>query len=208
MTRKLPAWIVAGLVLIAFHAAQAQQATPSAVGTADSAAARVSPYRAAWIADPRPLRVGDLLTVYLDEQTAARERVSRTASAARGQKGTLSAGFDGKSTIGPSSFQTGMDGNSRDVGEANRYGDLSGVITVRVQSVGPGGLAQVSGSRKITIDGREQQATLTGLVRPEDVGATNVIYSSRIADAQIAYTGNKLSPRGGFLGRILSMLWP
>lgn len=179
---------------------------------ADSAAKQgmpaVSAMRASWLSDRVPLRVGEMVTVILDEQTSASERVSQIATARRSQNANFSLSADGDAVVGASALDTGMDNDSRDVGEAGRKGDLSGIVTARVLALDGNGVAEIEGSKKVTIDGRDQTITLHGFVRSADVSASNIVYSSRIADAEITYTGKKISPRRGIIGRILSILWP
>jgi flagellar L-ring protein precursor FlgH len=152
--------------------------------------------------------VGDILTVVVEEQTVARERVSRIASANRSQKANLSASFDAEVAVGASAVQTGIGGDSRDVGEANRQGDLSGIVSVRVVQLLPNGVAEIEGSKELKVDGRDQTMTLHGFVRMQDVGASNIVFSSHIAEMKISYKGKKIQPRRGIIGRILSLLWP
>jgi flagellar L-ring protein precursor FlgH len=180
-----------------------------APGTASASAPETAPSRrAAWLGDTRPLRVGDLLTVVVDEQTTSEEKVSRTATAARSKDASLNATADGKSAVGNTGVRSALNGTSRDVGQAGRSGGLTGTITVRVQALDEKGIAQISGTKEVTLDGRRQEMTLSGFVRPEDVGPTNVVFSSRVGEAKITYQGKQIGPKGGILGRILSMLWP
>lgn len=165
--------------------------------------------RAAWYSDRLPLRVGDLLTVVVDEQAAASERVSTVATADRAQRARLGINVDSAVRLGPSKdFSTGMNSSSRDIGESGREGALTAVLTVRVTTIDPFGVATVEGLKTVTVDGRVQEVRLKGLVRPEDVSASNLVSSSRIADAVINYKGKKIGPRAGILGKILSILWP
>jgi len=166
--------------------------------------------RASWVSDRSTLHVGQILTVILDEQTFARERISQVATANRSQRANagLKTNFDTESVDGTSSFEAGINGESRDVGELNRQGDLSGVLSVRVIAVGPTGIAEIDGSKVLDVDGRRQETTLHGFVRPEDVSASNTVFSSCIAAAEISYKGKKMNPRRGIIGRIVSFLWP
>ena len=70
------------------------------------------------------------------------------------------------------------------------------------------GNAKIEGNKKVIVDGRPQEVTIQGLIRPDDVGSDNTVSSSRVADAVITYKGKKIGPRQGILGKILSILWP
>ena len=172
-------------------------------------AATPRPRRADWTSDRVTLRVGDVITVVVDEQTAARERVSTIASGSRSQRADLNAGIGTDARVGPNkSFGAGLKSDSRDVGEASRLGDLTAVLSVRVTEIEPNGLLRISGGKKVTVDGRLQEVSLTGSVRPQDVSARNTVPSDDIVDAVITYKGKKLAPRTGILGSILGILWP
>ncbi len=197
---------VVTLLALAAGSAAAQQAADS---TAAARPAQLAVRRASWTSDRMPMAVGDIITIVVDEQTAARERVSTVATGQRSQNAGLNATVAEGVRLGPAKgFGTTLQGNSRDEGEANRRGDLTAVLSVRVTEIEPNGVAHISGSKKVIVDGREQQVELQGLVRPEDVTSANLVASSRIADAVITYRGKKIGPRAGILGRILSILWP
>ena len=196
------------LVLLGAGAARAA-GPPDAVARPDSVTSSVS--RAGWLSDRLPLRVGDLLTVVVDEQTVARAQVSRTATGDRSLTGDLNIhSASGTGTPGSTAIKvaSGLDRDSRDQGEMSRQGRLHTVMSVRVTSLEPGGLAHVSGSRKVTVDGQAQEVALQGVVRAEDVSAGNRVASSCIADAVITYKGKKIGPSTGIMGRFLGMLWP
>ena len=165
--------------------------------------------RASWFSDRRAFRVGDLIMVVVDERVAAKERSSRVASGSREQSMDLSAAAD---QLGISDtelgFSTGLDRNSRNVGEANRQGDLTAFLGVRVMAMDANGNLEIQGERSVEVDGRTQQITVTGIIRAEDVSASNVVLSSRIADAVISYEGKDIGPSSGILGKLLSIFWP
>lgn len=189
-------------------------AATDAAAPADTAVAApvrpAKPARASWTSDRLPLRVGDLLTIVVDERTMARERFSTVATAKREMRNGFSLNMDTGSnpTTMAGTLNSGADNSSRDVGEAGRSGDLTAVVTVRVESVEPNGVARVTGNKKVTVDGRLQEVTLTGLVRAEDVSARNLVSSDRIAEANITLKGKKIGPRKGMLGGLIGMIWP
>jgi flagellar L-ring protein precursor FlgH len=199
------------LALALARSGVAQAPRPAQPAAPDTAAARAlaASYRAAWLSDRLPLRTGDVLTVVVDEQTAARERVSQVATGQRSQQADLNAGLATGTAVGPvKGFATGMDARSRDVGEANHQGDLTAVLSVRVTAIEPNGVARIRGTRQVTVDGRRQDITLDGVVRPEDISSSNTVLSGSIAEAVISYRGKKIGPRTGILGKILAILWP
>jgi flagellar L-ring protein precursor FlgH len=169
----------------------------------------VKPPRASWLSDRLPLRVGDLVTVIVDEQTATTEHVSTVATGVRSQRADLNAGIGTDSRIGPNkSFGTGMNNNSRDIGDAGRQANFTAVLTVRIIELAPNGLAKISGGKKVTVDGRLQDVSLTGTIRAADVDARNQVRSDRLADVVLTYKGKKIAPKTGLLGGLLGMLWP
>ncbi len=167
------------------------------------------PIRGSWLADRQQLRVGDIVTVVIDERVTARERTSRTATANRRQSlGLAASSPDFTVPVTGGSFGSSSDAESRNLGEANRRGDLTSVFTVAIVGIEPSGLLQIEGERTVEIDGRTQDWRLEGLVRPEDVSADNLVFSNRIANAVIQYKGKEISPSKGILGKILSIFWP
>lgn len=166
--------------------------------------------RTSWLSDRIPLRVGDILTIVVDEQAEARERVSQVSTSDREQTASVSANVDTSplSGSGTGGFGTGLGADSRDIGEANRVGGLTAVLSVRVMELEPNGVARVEGEKLVSVDGRKQEVKLEGYVRPEDVSSTNLVLSSRIVGATISYKGNKIGPKRGIIGKILGIFWP
>jgi flagellar basal body L-ring protein FlgH len=70
--------------------AQAAAAVPAS-GPADSVRPAAAPnmLRASWLSDRQPLRVGDIITIVVDEQTHAREQTSTVATANRSHHARL-----------------------------------------------------------------------------------------------------------------------
>ena len=190
--------------------AQAAPAVPAS-GPADSVRPAAAPnmLRASWLSDRQPLRVGDIITIVVDEQTHAREQTSTVATANRSHHARVGIGVDSAVRIGPKKeFSTAVESSSRDQGDASREGDLVAVISVRVTELDPAGNARVEGLKNVSVDGRTQVVQVKGLIRPDDVSSENTVASSRVADAVISYKGKKIGPRQGILGKLLSLLWP
>jgi flagellar L-ring protein precursor FlgH len=187
--------------------APAQTQAPPAVQPA--VATTVTTSRANWFSDKRALRVGDLVTIVVDETVNASESQNQNASSKRSQDMGLNLNVSPTVKIGPQKgFQSGLANDSRNTGQAGRAGDLSAVISVRIVSIEPTGLAHIKGQKTVAVDGRNQVIDLEGVVRPEDVSAQNTVPSSRIAESVISYKGKKIGPAKGILGSILSIFWP
>jgi flagellar L-ring protein FlgH len=206
-----PPVLACTVVLLLLSVGMAQAAKKNAPAPATEAGAVVPAPRASWLSDRMPLRVGDLITVVVDEQTAARSRVSRVAAGDRGMTANLTANVASGSAAAQNTavrLDSGLNRDSHDSGETSRSGDLTAVLTVRVTSIEPSGLAHIAGSRKVDVDGQAQEIALQGVVRPEDVSATNTVPSNVIAEAVITYKGKKIGPKVGIMSRFLGMLWP
>lgn len=91
-------------------------------------------------------------------------------------------------------------------GEITTKGQLESRMTAIVTEVAENGLLTIQGSRTVDVNGERQTTTLTGMVRPEDVSATNIVYSYNIANAQISYTGQGLVTEGGKPG-VIARVW-
>src|SRR5262245_47594343 len=113
-----PAPVALALLLAAVPvAAQTQNAAPDSASRAAEAAA-VRAARASWVSDRLLLRTGDIVTVYVDESTAAREHVGQVATGDHGLNADLNAGLTNDDIrLGPQkSFGSTLRTNSRDLG--------------------------------------------------------------------------------------------
>jgi flagellar L-ring protein precursor FlgH len=185
---------------------------PSLAAQASAPANAPAARRAAWLSDRPSLQVGDLITVLVEEQALALERTDRLARSDREQRAQVSLDVNG--SLVPSSvpsageLATALEASSRQNGTHARQGQLSAIVTVRVTRVEAGGWLRVEGQRTVIIDKREQRLSVSGLIRPEDVGPDYLVSSARLAEARISYQGKGIGPSKGLLGRILSMFWP
>lgn len=215
MTRKLTtAPKLAALTVWAMLGAS--QAAAQAPVAPDTSAAAAAPRRrmTSWTSDRRAFGVGDIIKVAVDEYALATADKGTVSEASRERQ--MGVGADpptpaSVSSIGPISggFESADRGASRSRGQATRGSRYIGVIPVRVVAVTPEGLLQVKGSKIIDVDKAKQEMTLTGVLRPQDVDARDIVESAAIADARIVYTSKGLDrPRSGIIGRIVGLIWP
>lgn len=180
----------------------------SAMPPADSQPARRAPR--SWTSDRRDFAVGDIITVIVDERTAASANKATVATDQKRRKLGADASLPAPSGGKNVGITSSNDGESRQNGQATRGNDFIGEISVKVIAISPEGNLQVKGSKTVDVDKNKQVMTLTGWLRPQDVTATDYAQSSRIADAQIVYQseGSLGKPRSGFLTRVLGVIWP
>lgn len=96
-------------------------------------------------------------------------------------------------------------------GDTQRSGKLVGTITAKVIEVLPNGNLVIESRKEIVINNEKQILSVKGIIRPEDVEADNTIFSYKVADAQIYYSGEGVigeKQRPGWLARFLDTIWP
>lgn len=92
-----------------------------------------------------------------------------------------------------------------------RNGELTGSIAVRVSKEMPNGDLFLEGTKVVVIDNEEYHLYISGLVRRVDIGQDDTIASSRIADAQIEFTGRgdiRNQQRKGWLSKLVETINP
>lgn len=135
------------------------------------------------VADRRAHRIGDTLTVIVAETASA------SAGAQTGDSNGVQLGAQGQTPHRTYPYAVGLSGKDQGQGETSRSGALNALLTVRVVGIDKSGLLHVRGERTVVVNGEQQHIALEGLVREQDILASNIIPSSRISDARIEFTG-------------------
>lgn len=150
--------------------------------------------------------VGDLLTVIItvdsSTSTAARHNTAKSVDVDAGGGTGWFKGFTG---LGVKADRT-----TNGTGASSNVTSVDDHITVMVIEVLPNGVLRIEGSRLIRLGKDDMSMTFSGLVRPEDVGPDNMIYSVMVADQRLdskgkGPIGEKQKP--GLISRLLSFLW-
>ena len=158
----------------------------------------------------RAAYVGDLVTIVLVERTQA----SKSAIATTGRKGDigLSPPVTGPlSLFRPEEFNMGGASSFDGKGQAAQSNALSGEITVTVAEVYPNGTMLVRGEKLIRLNRGDEFVRVSGIVRQSDIGADNRIASTRVADADLSYSGKgeiARASRQGWLQRFFTKVSP
>ena len=169
--------------------------------------------------DPVASRIGDILVIKVDEKDLASHQADTTLNksdattygmpAALGFVAALKAKYPG---VDPTTlFSSTSDQKFTGQGAVNRQGQVTATLPVRVIDVLPSGDLVIEGSKVVMVGNEEHQIYVSGVVRRIDVADDDTIPSSRIADAEVEYTGRgdiSDTQRRGWLGRVLSKIWP
>jgi flagellar L-ring protein FlgH len=202
------------------QAAPPATATPPATGAANGAATAAPtataaaaqtpaiPVRSGWVSDRRQFAVGDIITVLVDDYTISTAVKENTAQDTRNRGFGLSARLPSSSQNVNIDTRNSADQTQR--GQARRENRFQNEMSVRVVAMGPNGLLQVKGTKKIDVDKAMQDIVFTGWVRAQDVSVSNVIESSRVADVQLGYAspGPLGKPKQGIVSKVLGIVWP
>jgi flagellar L-ring protein FlgH len=169
--------------------------------------------------NPKARRVGDIVTIKITESSKASNNATtntgRDSSMALGLTNFL--GFENNfssSSGGLNPFgQVAGSGTTKftGTGGTTRSGDLSAYITTRVIGVLPSGNLAISGSREVIVNNETQLIVVSGVIRPRDISSENVVLSTYISDARIAYSGSGIvndQQRKGWLSNVLDVVSP
>jgi flagellar L-ring protein FlgH len=163
--------------------------------------------------DFKARQVNDVVTILVSETTSA----NATADAANSKDSTANIGMnsffglekkikelpnlvDGKSS-------TTFQGN----GSTTRATTLTTTMTARVKGVLPNGYLVIEGVREVRVNNENQTIFLTGIVRPVDISARNVVPSAAIAQMEVRVQGRGVVSqplKPGLLLRFLNGVFP
>jgi len=139
----------------------------------------------------RALATGDILTV----QIAINDKAQLTNKSDRSRSNTKSLGLTGSYDV------NGAGGAGSASGDLTSATDFSGTggttrsetiklaVAAVVTGIMPNGNLFITGSQEVRVNAELRVLTLTGIVRPSDIGPNNTISYERIAEARISYGG-------------------
>jgi flagellar L-ring protein precursor FlgH len=137
-------------------------------------------------------RVGDVLTIQLEESTNA------SKSAVTTTKKTTTDSLPGASILGGALTIHGRNVLSGSLNDASQFdgegtsaqsNTLTGFISVTVAKRLANGNLLVRGQKWLTLNQGREYVRVQGIVRPIDIGPDNIVPSYNVADAVISYGG-------------------
>jgi flagellar L-ring protein precursor FlgH len=173
---------------------------PLPAPTADSAGAN-SLWRTgakSFFGDQRAKEIGDILTVNIAIADSAQlnnsTQRSRTTSeesgvqALLGLENAITRAIPGDQSLDPA---VGFSSNSgsNGTGSVNRAETIKLTVAAVITDRLANGNLVLAGSQEVMINHELRELLISGVIRPEDVGADNTIEHSKIAEARISYGG-------------------
>ncbi|PCI73328.1 MAG: flagellar basal body L-ring protein FlgH [Gammaproteobacteria bacterium] len=147
--------------------------------------------------DKKALRVGDIITVVLKENTNASKNADTEYKKDTsvnilplpynlfGNQTTIDPGIGIPSLnvnyTGANSFKAETDTKQSNL--------LQGTITVTVQKVYMNGNLAIKGEKWISLNQGDEFIRISGLIRPQDIDKDNQVQSTKVANARIYYGG-------------------
>ncbi len=163
--------------------------------------------------DRKAGRVGDILTVRLQESTNASKNSATSTSKSTESDLTNPTVFGAPITAnGIPLFQGSLSGESTfdGAGSSSQSNSLLGDITVTVVERLPNGNLRIRGEKWVTLNQGREFIRLSGIIRPDDIEPDNTLYSYRIADAQITYSSKGVlaaANRQGLISRFFNSIF-
>jgi flagellar L-ring protein precursor FlgH len=154
----------------------------------------------AFFIDQRAARVGDILTVQIDIDDSAKTQNTTTSQRTSGMRAGVPHVLGLEGSLGrllppgndfdpANALSTSSQSNNAGSGSVNRSEKISLTVAAVVTKVLPNGNMMIQGTQEVRTNAELRQLTVAGIVRPEDISASNVIRHTQIAEARISYGG-------------------
>ena len=137
--------------------------------------------------NPVAHHIGDIVTIVLNEATAAQKSATTTTSKANTvtMPGTTLINKNVSWLTNNINDASKFDGQ----GASAQSNSLTGYLTATVLRVLPNGNLFVAGEKQIALNQGKEYVRLTGVIRPIDLASDNSVPSFRVASAGITYDG-------------------
>ncbi|WP_169301985.1 flagellar basal body L-ring protein FlgH [Thermocrinis albus] len=186
---------------------QTQQVHYSSMGSIMPSEGFVSLY-----SDTKARRVGDVIYVLLVESLNAVESVAnQTSRSATFKEGVASLFGISKDVLDQLSAQGGGQMSTKGSGKFQQSAVISTRMAGRVMKVYPNGSMLIEAKKNFYWNNVSREMVLRGVVRGEDIDATNTVSSDKIANLEVIVEGRGFTVDGGnpgWLARLLAKVLP
>ncbi len=152
----------------------------------------------AFFKDQRASQIGDILTVEIeiDDDATIKNETTRTRDNIDSASWTSLFGYEQSlaailpEAVDPTSLlNLESDLRNKGTGEIKRDDQINLKLAAVVTQVLPNGNLVIQGDQEVRVNYDLRELRVHGIVRPEDISATNTISYEKIAEARIAYGG-------------------
>jgi len=167
--------------------------------------------------DKKALRIGDIVTVVLAENTRATKNADTELSKDTSVSTTAPVIFNNPASplnVGAGTTDLGVALTSQNAfkseNDSKQSNLLTGTISVTVQKVFANGNLAIRGEKWIALNQGKEFIRISGFIRPEDIDKDNQIRSTKVANARIFYGGTGVlaeSNEEGWLSRFFNSGW-
>lgn len=158
--------------------------------------------------DNNARRIGDTITVIIDEITILQEQDKRELGKNNSANTNLSLGSS-ENTIRLMSTDNKYTFNGSAANSANRT--FTDKLTALVVDILPNNNLVIEGYKRRIIAGEERIIYIIGIIRPADIRIGNTITTDKIANLRIYYLGRGVASKSSnpnYLNRLIQRLWP
>ena len=167
-----------------------------------------------WFGEKKAYRVGDIVTVVLDESLDADTTTKNTASR-KTKTDVLSplqiARWGSPGGILSTDIQEENEVSSTGSGVIDQSATFKGTMTAQVVEVYPNGNLLIRGEKIVNFSSGSEVVQVKGIIRPQDIQPDNTVQSKRLASAQITYKGvgpNASAQQVPWGTNLLLSIWP
>jgi flagellar L-ring protein precursor FlgH len=161
--------------------------------------------------DKKGKKTGDVITVLVMEAAKAgsdtETKTGKQSNIAVGQEKSSGKLFKWLPSFGVSgNADITYNGN----GATTRNGKLQATVTARITEVLDNGNLLIEGSKLVAINNEEEILEVSGTIRADDINPDNTVYSYKIAEAVIRYSGsgtNSDAEKPGLLTRFFNWIF-
>jgi len=152
----------------------------------------------AFFKDQRAAQIGDILTVeiQIDDDATIKNETTRTRDNIDSASWTSLFGYEQSlaailpEAVDPTSLlNLESDLRNKGTGEIKRDDQVNLKLAAIVTQVLPNGNLVIEGDQEVRVNFDLRELRVRGIVRPEDISATNTISYEKIAEARISYGG-------------------
>ena len=189
----------------------------STCARADSLWSRRTPQGGYLFVDDRARAPGDLLTIIVQETTGINHQETRDASKTTNTGGNFNLAGTTTGNVNSKTANAAVDvsgGATRLLNGTSQFtsdSTFADRMTVTVVGVMPNGNLIIEGMRLRVVSGETRTLRVSGVVRPDDIGANNTVGSQYIANFRVTYEGKGQESHftsQGWVNRMMNHVWP